>query len=86
MDFNDFINGKYSDYCSLATRSYFEQQRDELENELREREEKKASFLAFSKQVTEEAIKLGLLDQLEAEFLETPTICSLIREYKKAMK
>jgi hypothetical protein len=85
-NFNDFVSGNLSDYVSLSTRTFFEQQRDELEAELKKEAEKKEAYKDFRKRSIAIAIELEILDELEAEFLQTVTICSLIREYKKSSK
>jgi hypothetical protein len=81
-NFNDLISGELSDYLSISTRTFFEQQRDELEQK-RKVEIAWQNYLKDKREkLVNQACELGLLDSLESEFLEDDTIADLINDYK----
>ena len=67
-----------SDFFCDETREYFSRLKRKLELE--------EEYVAFLQQkrikLVAQAIELGLVDELQAEFLDTETIQELIRDYK----
>jgi hypothetical protein len=73
MDSLEFLT---SDFVSEETSKYFSQLKRKLELE-----DEYLDYLQRKREkLVNQAIELGLLDSLETEFLETDTICDLIKD------